>query len=80
MTLQQAFGITLKRNREQRGITQQELSFNAKIDRTYVSMLERGRRQPTLQVIFDIAAALDMSVTSLIGEAADLANKFPEGE
>ncbi len=79
MTLQQNFGITLKRNREQKGVTQQELSFGAHIDRTYVSMLERGLRQPTLQVLFDLAHALDMNVVDLVGQTAELNERVGKG-
>ncbi|MFL0809350.1 MAG: helix-turn-helix transcriptional regulator [Agarilytica sp.] len=62
----------MKRIREKNGITQQEVSFSAKIDRTYVSMLERGLRQPSLQVIFDLSDALGITPEDLISQTSKL--------
>lgn len=66
VSIQLVFGQVLKSLREERGISQQDLAFDADIDRTYVSMLERGIRQPSLQVVFDIAGALNMAPEDLV--------------
>jgi methyl-accepting chemotaxis protein-1 (serine sensor receptor) len=42
--------------REEAGLTQEQLSFEADVRRTYVSLLELGRSAPTLTVLFRIAA------------------------
>ena len=41
----------------------------AEIDRTYVSMIERGKRQPTLEVAGRIANALSMRLSEVIRRA-----------
>lgn len=65
---EEAFGAVLKQMRLNRGITQQDLSFDCELDRTFISLLERGKRQPTLTTILQIANALEIPATELIDE------------
>ncbi|HEK1520075.1 TPA: helix-turn-helix transcriptional regulator, partial [Pseudomonas aeruginosa] len=44
----QAFGRALRQLRKRRNMTQEILGFEAGLDRTYISVLERGERSPTL--------------------------------
>jgi transcriptional regulator with XRE-family HTH domain len=53
-----AFGMALRGFRKTAGFTQEELAFEAGIERNYVSLLELGRNQPTITVIFKLAEAL----------------------
>ncbi|HEX5363317.1 MAG TPA: helix-turn-helix transcriptional regulator [Gallionella sp.] len=53
----------MRRLREQAGISQEELAFRTSLDRTYVSMLERGRRQPSLATVEKVAEALGMKAS-----------------
>jgi transcriptional regulator with XRE-family HTH domain len=64
----QAFGRVLRKRREEAGLTQEQLSFEADIRRTYVSLLELGHSAPTLTVLFRIAAALDCQPSSLLAQ------------
>lgn len=64
----QAFGRVLRMRREEAGLTQEQLSFEADIRRTYVSLLELGHSAPTLTVLFRIAAALGCTPSSLLAE------------
>jgi transcriptional regulator with XRE-family HTH domain len=59
-------GEELRKAREKAGLTQEELSFAAKIDRTYVSQLERDLKSPTLDVLFRICEALGVPASKLI--------------
>jgi transcriptional regulator with XRE-family HTH domain len=59
-------GDELRKARENAGMTQEELSFEAKIDRTYVSQLERDLKSPTLDVLFRICEALSVPASELI--------------
>lgn len=68
MTIEQAFGHILRRHREIAGISQESLALACGIDRTFVSMLERGKRQPTLKTLFKIADSLDLPPSKLISE------------
>ncbi|NKF24389.1 helix-turn-helix transcriptional regulator [Solimonas marina] len=61
-----AFGNALRAVRGRVGLTQEALALEADFDRTYISLLERGQRQPTLQTIFELAAHLGVSPEELI--------------
>lgn len=62
------FATVLKRKREALGITQDVLAMRSELDRTYISMLERGLRKPSLQTVFSLAKSLEIEVTELIRE------------
>jgi transcriptional regulator with XRE-family HTH domain len=63
------FGQVVKAVRERQGISQEKLAELAEIDRTYVSMIERGKRHPTLEVASRIAVALSMKLSEIIRKA-----------
>lgn len=54
------FGGTVRRLREERGLTQAQLAESAELSSTYLGILERGENVPTLSVILQIASALDL--------------------
>lgn len=63
-----AFGKTLRAVRVDAGLSQEELGLASDIDRTYVSLLERGIRQPTLGTLFALSDQLGMSAESLVAQ------------
>lgn len=63
-----SFGAMLARARRDAGMTQEQLADLAEIDRTFVGLLETGRRQPTLSVLFALARGLDMSAEDLLAQ------------
>lgn len=65
-SLEFRFGEVLRELREKRGLTQDELGTDANLDRTYISLLERGLRQPTLKTIFALAKALNVAPSSIV--------------
>jgi transcriptional regulator with XRE-family HTH domain len=52
------FGLEVKRRRAELGITQEEFAERSGLHRTYVSGIERGERNPTIDIVFAIARAL----------------------
>jgi transcriptional regulator with XRE-family HTH domain len=58
----------VSRLRRQKGLTQEELAFEAKIDLTYMGGIERGRRNPSLLVMARIAKALSVPLPKLLSE------------
>jgi ribosome-binding protein aMBF1 (putative translation factor) len=60
------FGATLRAARRSRGLTQEEIAERADFDPTYMSLLERGLRTPTLTVLLKLAEALQIEPTELI--------------
>lgn len=60
------FGLEVKRRRVELGLTQEALADISGLHRTYISSIERGGRNPTLDIIFQIARGLQCTPTSLI--------------
>ncbi len=60
------FGAAVRAQREARGLSQEELGFEADLDRTYVSGVERGVRNPTVVTIFALARALRVKPSRLV--------------
>lgn len=60
------FGNVLREQRVKNNFTQEKLAEYCELDRTYVSLLERGLRQPTITTIFKIAKALNITPANLI--------------
>lgn len=73
-----AFGKVLRVVRKEVGITQEELGHAAEIDRTFVSLMERGERQPTVRVLFRLAAALKLEPVRLIQLTQELVEQDPD--
>jgi transcriptional regulator with XRE-family HTH domain len=61
-------GEALRKARKAAGISQENLAFEAKIDRTYVSQLENGHKSPTVEVLFRICPILGMAASDLIAQ------------
>lgn len=64
-SVQALFGAHLKKLRLQSGLSQEAFADKCGLDRTYVSGIERGVRNPTLEVISVLAKGLDVKLTAL---------------
>lgn len=62
------FGKAVREYRVQAGLSQEELADVAGLHRTYVSLLERGQRNPSLQVVLTLARALGVAGATLVAE------------
>ena len=68
MDVRRRVGLNLKRFRQERGLSQEELAFEAKLHRTYISGVERGVRNPTITVLENIAIGLGVPSHRLLEE------------
>ena len=59
-------GDELRAVREAAGLSQEELAEKAKLHRTYVNMVERGKKNPTLEVFFRICDALNILPSKML--------------
>jgi len=69
--LNDLFGSALKEARGDIGISQQDLALDCGLDRTYISLLERGLRQPTIKTLFRLSTRLGVKPSSLIQKIED---------
>lgn len=58
-------GGNVRRLRQAKGLTQEQLAVDSGIDLTYAGGIERGKRNPSLEVLVRIAAALDVGLREL---------------
>lgn len=63
-----AFGRIVRRRRKALGLSQEALAAEADLHRTFVSMIERGERRPSLEVVRKLASGLDTSAADLVAE------------
>jgi transcriptional regulator with XRE-family HTH domain len=64
-----AFGRAIYELRIKAAISQEELAFQSGIDRSYVSVLERGSKEPCLGVMFKLSKALDVDLQEIFSLA-----------
>jgi transcriptional regulator with XRE-family HTH domain len=67
----EGFGIALRKLRKSSGLSQEELAFEAGIQRNFVSLIELGRNQPSITTIFKLADALSIRPSKLVQLAHD---------
>ena len=60
------FGLNLRNLREQKDISQEKLAELSFLDRTYISSIERGKRNLGLRNIIKIAQALEIHPSKLL--------------
>ena len=65
MTINKQLGARIRYLRQQKGLSIEDLSLEADINRNYLGDLERGLRNPTLIILNKIAKALDIDLTTL---------------
>ena len=70
-SIQRTFGEVLREVRVGRGMSQQELALQSELDRTYISLIERGLRQPTLTTLIVLASTLDIDPAELVQRTTD---------
>ena len=66
-----AFGQALRRVRAGQGLTQETLAIRCQFDRTYLSLLEGGRRNPTFTTIVKLSQALHVEPVQLFVHAVE---------
>ena len=64
--LRQAFAANLRRFRHGKGVSQEDLAYEADVNRTYVSKLEKGVSYPGLEIIAKLANALGVEPAELL--------------
>lgn len=65
------FGLMVRGHRESLGMTQAEFARRCSVTRTYISALENGRKNPTLETQVRLAEALGISLSALVREAEE---------
>ena len=64
----QALGITIRNERMRRNLTQEQLAERAGLHWTYISGIERGKRNVSFTILLKLATALGMHLRELVSE------------
>lgn len=65
-TIRERFGKAIRRRRRELDLTQEELAERADLHRTFISIIERGEANPSLDNIERLAQALEISIADLL--------------
>lgn len=60
------FGQKMQKVRQSIGVTQEELAARLGMHRTYIGLIERGERNPTIRTLYKIAKALKVQASDLL--------------
>jgi transcriptional regulator with XRE-family HTH domain len=66
MDMRKLVGRNVKRIRQEKGLTQEQLAELSGFSQQYISGLEQGRRNPTIVSIYELATALGVSHMELV--------------
>jgi transcriptional regulator with XRE-family HTH domain len=66
MDLRQVFASNLRRLRHAKGLSQEDLAYEADVNRTYMSKLEKGGSYPGLEIIGKLARVLGVEPAELL--------------
>jgi transcriptional regulator with XRE-family HTH domain len=64
--LQLLFGEVIRTRRTTQGLSQEELADQAGLHRTYIGLVERGKRMPSIEMVRRLALALSTTMTALV--------------
>ncbi len=66
---EKAFGLVVREIRKEMKLSQEEFAWKSRLDRTTVSMLERGLMSPTLRTMVKLSTALHLAASALVSRA-----------
>lgn len=66
MDIKEKFGIRLRTLRKEKGLSQEELALKSGLNRPYISAIEKGNRNVSLEVMEKLAGAMDIEIRGLI--------------
>lgn len=76
MLYREALGFILSEVRKEKSLTLRELAKRANISLGYLSELERGRKEPSSEILDSLTKALSISLGFLLSKVCDFLNNF----
>ena len=75
MTIEEAFGEVIRELRKANQISQEKLAEASNLDRSFISLLECGHKQPSLITIFQLAKAFNLPASKILYLVEEKINK-----
>ena len=72
LEIDNAVGLALRDLRKRKGLTQESLALEAGAERTYVSLIERGKYSPSVRMLYRLCAVMGVSPSELLSHADGL--------
>ena len=66
MTIEEAFGAVIRDLRKSNNFSQEKLAERSNLDRSFISLIECGHKQPSLITIYQLAKAFKLSASKLL--------------
>ncbi|EOZ96153.1 DNA-binding protein [Indibacter alkaliphilus LW1] len=66
MDIKEKFGIRLRTLRKEKGLSQEELADRSGLNRPYISGIEQGKRNVSLEVMEKLAGSLGVEIGELV--------------
>jgi len=66
LTIEEAFGEVIRELRKAQNISQEKLAEVSNLDRSFISLLECGHKQPSLITIIQLAKAFNLSASKIL--------------
>lgn len=79
-TFRKSLGKVIQERRRQLTLTQEQLAGRSGLHRTYISDVERGERNLSLESIYNISKGISTPLSVLFAQAEHLANKAASGK
>lgn len=76
MSFEGKLGEILRKYRLEKGLSQEELALRCGLERVYISLIERGKRNPTVHVVFLLCRELQIKPSLFIKELEDSIPEF----
>lgn len=80
MDMRKLVGRNFARIRREKGLTQEQVEERSGFSQQYLSGLERGRRNPTIVTLFELAQALGVSHVELVSPDAGDGERRRQGK
>jgi transcriptional regulator with XRE-family HTH domain len=74
---ERAFGDALREIGKEHGISQEQLALDSGLDRTYVSLIERGAQSPTIRSVLKLADVLGVNPSEIVQRMEWFLSKKP---
>jgi transcriptional regulator with XRE-family HTH domain len=66
LTIEEAFGEVIREIRKAQNISQEKLAEVSNLDRSFISLMECGHKQPSLITIFQLAKAFNLPASKIL--------------
>lgn len=76
MEIKKRFGVAVREHRKRLDMSQEELGMRIDADQAYISRIEAGQMNVTLETVEQVARALETDVCNLLKPDLDVERKF----